>query len=150
DSAIGNYNINLPVSVHPFSVTVDAVNNYSITGAGSITGSASVVKSNTGTLFLGTANSYSGGTFIYNGTLAISNNSALGNASIPVTLAGGSLQLENNTAIASRGVAVTAASSIAVPGSTTATVGGTISGAGALRKIDTGTLNLTGSNTITG
>lgn len=151
DSAIGNYDINLTSSVHPFSVLANAANNYSITGPGSITGSTSLVKSNTGTLFLGTANTYTGGTFIYNGTLAISNSSALGSASVPVTLAGGKLQLENNTTLpATRTINATVASTIGVPAAATATIAGNISGNVAVNKVDAGTLNITGSNTITG
>lgn len=151
DSAVGNYDINLTTSVHPFSVLANAANNYSITGAGSITGATSLVKSNTGTLFLGTANTYTGGTFVNNGTLAISNNAALGSTAVPVTLGGGKLQLENNTTLpTTRTINATAASTIGVPAAATATIAGTISGAGAVSKVDDGTLNLTGSNTITG
>ena len=151
DTAVGNYDINLTTSVHPFSVQVDAANNYSITGAGGITGSTSLVKSNTGTLFLGTANTYSGGAFVYNGTLAISNNAALGSASVPVTLAGGKLQLENNTTLpATRTISATAVSTIGVPAVAAATVAGNITGTVAVSKVDDGVLNITGSNSITG
>ncbi|TAK92754.1 MAG: hypothetical protein EPO07_19110 [Verrucomicrobia bacterium] len=149
DTAVGNYDINLTASVHPFNLVENAANNYSITGAGAITGPTSIVKSNTGTLFVGTANTYSGGTFVYGGSLAISNNSALGSSATNVTLAGGNLQLSDGTVLASRAVSVPVASTIGVPSGGTATVGGTISGAGALAKIDSGTLNITGSNNFT-
>ncbi len=150
DTALGNFDVNLPANVHPFSVIAGGTLPYSITGAGGITGATSLIKSNTGTLFVGTANTYSGGTFVNGGTLAISNNAALGNNSVAATLAGGTLQLNHGTTIATRPVTLSSASFIGVPAAGTSTIGSTISGAGALTKVDAGTLNISGSNNFTG
>ncbi len=74
----------LDVVVNPKSVTFNATNNYTLSsvgglGAGGIAGTASLIKSNTGTLFLQTSNTYTGGTFVYGGVLSINNTYALGN-----------------------------------------------------------------------
>jgi fibronectin-binding autotransporter adhesin len=67
-----------PSGVSPLSVTVNNnARNYTFTG-GSIGGSGKLIKSGTGTLVLSSPNSYSGGTVVNAGTLAITSDSALG------------------------------------------------------------------------
>ena len=59
-------------TLSPGSVTVDtSANNYTLSGSGSIAGSASLTKKSSGTLVLSTVNSYSGGTVVSNGTLQV-------------------------------------------------------------------------------
>jgi autotransporter-associated beta strand protein len=95
------YTYNTPVTLNgtltPSSITVNAARNYTWAGSGFITGTASLVKSNTGALLINNnsaasyLNSYTGGTIIYGGSLNISNGwSLLGTG--PVTLAGGTLE----------------------------------------------------------
>ena len=68
--------INLEASVSPFSLTVNNSSyNYSLTGAGKITGQSSLTKSGSGTFVLGTANDYTNGTVISGGTLLLTNGS---------------------------------------------------------------------------
>jgi autotransporter-associated beta strand protein len=143
-------NINLTTALQPFTVTVDSTLPYSFDGVGSLTGSGSLIKSNTGSLTLTTSNSYTGGTLIYGGSVVITNDNALGAAASKVTLGGGSLQVNASTTNASRAVSVTAASTISIATNTTLQLGGVINGAGGLTKSDLGLLIVAGSNGITG
>lgn len=143
-------NINLTGKFFAFPVTVDSTLPYSISGAGGILGSTSLVKSNTGSLTLNTSNSYTGGTFVYGGSLVINNDSALGATNGSVTLSGGDLSYTGNSTNNVRPIALPVAASIGVASGATARLGGVISGAGALRKIDNGTLILAASNTYSG
>lgn len=121
--------------VAPSSVTVNSSLNYTIAGAGKITGTAGLTKSGSGVLTLTTANDYTGGTSINGGTINIGGNmSALGT---------GSVLLNNGALAGSNGSSATFSRPITV------NTDGTISfdGAGVIR-IDsnlagTGTLHLT-------
>lgn len=83
--------ITLAANVQPAKVIVDAVKNHTFSGAGQITGGASLEKSGTGTLFLSAAHDYSGGSVIHGGTVVISNAGSLGTGAI--TLGGGTLAM---------------------------------------------------------
>lgn len=87
DSGDATSAISLPANVSPAAVAVNAAKNYSISGAGQITGTASLAKSGSGTLTLSGAHTFDGGTTIHQGTVAISNAAALGSGA--VTLNGG-------------------------------------------------------------
>lgn len=137
-------NINLTTTLYSFPVTVNSTLPYSFGGAGSLAGTGYILKTNTGTLTIGTSNSFSGGTFIGGGTLIISNDSALGAASGVVNFGGGTLQANSNITNA-RPISVTAASSFDVLTNVTVQLGGVSSGTGTLTKLDTGTLVLTGT-----
>lgn len=69
-----------------------------LTLGGVIDGDGSFIKQGDGTNILTGANSYTGGTFISNGTLAVSGSGMLGSGN--VTVAAGTLQLDVATAIA--------------------------------------------------
>lgn len=76
--------INIPagVTVYPSAITNDSADNaFTISGAGGIGGSASLVKTNTSTLIIATANSFTGPVDVQAGTLETQNGGALGNAS---------------------------------------------------------------------
>lgn len=78
DSATGTRTVTLATTVHPLAVLVNnSSGDYTFTGAGKISGPASLVKQGTGKLTLGTRNDYSGGTFIENGTLVLAAANAL-------------------------------------------------------------------------
>lgn len=63
----------------PAAMTVNNVSNsYTFTGSGSLTGAMTLTKTGTGTLLLTTANSFTGGTILSQGTIVVSNNNALG------------------------------------------------------------------------
>jgi len=144
-------NITLNATFFAFPFVVNSTLPYKISGSGGITGVTSLVKSNTGSLTLLTSNSYSGGTFINdNGVLVINADSALGASSGGITLNGATLQI-NGGLTNSRAIAMPTASSIGVAASTTASLGGVISGGGAnFHKVDNGTLILTAKETFTG
>ncbi len=81
--------ITLAAPVAPASVVFDSEANWTLSGAGSITGNTTLLKRGSGTAAIGTANSFNGGTRIEEGTLAASNPGALGASA--VTIAGGTL-----------------------------------------------------------
>jgi autotransporter-associated beta strand protein len=141
-------NVNLNVRVVPVSFTFNSSLAYSITGAGGIDGAVSLLITNTGSLFLGTSNNYTGGTLIGEGTLIITNDSALGtNDPAGVTLAGGTLQINGNTA-STRAIVATANSTIGVGAGVTAQFGGSITGSGIVTKSGDGILELNSANAI--
>ncbi len=112
DDSTANTTVNISNSVSPATITVNAAQNYTFTGTGSII-NGSLTKQGTGTLTLATpGNTYSGQTKVENGVLLlstpISNNSqvlvtggtlragvtgALGTATIGTTINGGTLDI---------------------------------------------------------
>jgi fibronectin-binding autotransporter adhesin len=101
-----------------YTATIDSV----------LTGSAGLVKADTGTLVLGGANTYTGGTMISGGVLQIGNGGTSGSIVGDVT--------DNGTLAFNR--------------SDLTSFAGIISGTGALQKAGTGTLVLTGNHTYSG
>jgi autotransporter-associated beta strand protein len=125
DNNSGNYAVTLNSTVRPGSVTINnALGSYTFSGTGSIVGTASLAKAGTGTATLSTANTYTGGTMVSNGSLVLGNSKALGFGGVvtgnpgsttvttggtldlggqtvtqPITLNGGSL-INSNTATA--------------------------------------------------
>ncbi|ASR43601.1 hypothetical protein BEN78_09675 [Xanthomonas citri pv. mangiferaeindicae] len=122
-----------------FTATIDSV----------LEGDTGLVKTDAGTLVLGGANTYTGGTTVTGGAVAISNDANLGAATGGVTLDGGTLRaladLDSDRAIAAQaGGATLDTQAHAV------TLGGAIDGPGALTKAGTGTLTLTADNGYAG
>ncbi|MCX5788824.1 MAG: autotransporter-associated beta strand repeat-containing protein [Elusimicrobia bacterium] len=114
----------------------------STTFAGVISGSGgSLVMNGAGTFTLSGVNTYTGGTTISAGTLAINTDSSLGDASGGLTFNGGTLQ--TTSALASgRAVTLTGAGTIDTDGNN-ATLSGLVIGSGRLTKTGAGTLTLT-------
>jgi autotransporter-associated beta strand protein len=121
--------VNLAATVSPGSVTVsNAAVNYTISGTGSISGAGGLTKGGVGTLTLGTANSYAGGTVINAGTVTttvagalpaatIVNFSAATNATLNLqgtaqTLAG--MTFGNNNSNAANAITITGTSGSAL------------------------------------
>ncbi len=75
DSGVANSSVNLVDTVTPGSVTVtvSAPNAYTFTGAGGIAGPGGLTNSGSGTLVLGTANTYTNPTLVSAGTLVLTN-----------------------------------------------------------------------------
>src|SRR6185436_11110253 len=110
------------------------------TYAGTMSGIGVLTKLNTGTLFLSSTNSYTGGTNLSSGTLEIGTSTSLGTGTLTIT----------NPSIlqaGADGLTVTNAVSITGTGATidtqgnTFTMSGGISGTGTLTKTGIGTLS---------
>lgn len=78
--------VNLIGSLQPASVTVDAKQNYTFSGSGSLDGSMMLLKTNTGTLRLNNTNAYTGATLVSNGVMLV--NGALLNSPVTVRASG--------------------------------------------------------------
>ncbi len=101
------------------------------------------------TLTLTGANTYSGGTTIFNGTLAISDDRNLGDATGGLTLDGGVLKI-TATVVSSRAVTLGADGGVFDTNGQTMLLSGSISGAGAFAKEGAGMLILTGKSSYSG
>src|SRR6516165_8482867 len=118
------------------------------TFSGTISGSGGLVKVGEGTLTLSGNNSYTGGTLLNEGTLAVGSSTALGT---------GTLTLADGTTLQAAAYGLALANAMRLLGDTTVdtqsntlTLSGSISGTGGLDKIGSGTLILTGASTYTG
>ncbi|KTD99948.1 hypothetical protein ATE68_05720 [Sphingopyxis sp. H038] len=122
---------------------------FTATIAATLSGASQLVKSDSGTLILSGANSYTGGTAINGGTLQIASNANLGIASGGISFDGGTL---NTTATftSNRNIALAGVGTVNANGGTLWTATGTVTGAGSLTKTGAGTLILTGDATHTG
>ncbi|ALM85474.1 hypothetical protein ASB57_23125 [Bordetella sp. N] len=128
----------------PGGLSVLGNNNLALNGA--LAGNGGLIKSGQGTLTLGGANGYLGGTTLVGGTLALGNAGALGTGALTVSGPG---TLQNNSAM-TVGNLVTLNGDLAIVNATDLALTNTISGAGALTKTGAGTLTLSGANTYGG
>jgi autotransporter-associated beta strand protein len=122
-------------------------------------GASTLTKTGTGTLVLGTANTYTGQTFVNGGTLSISNNNQLGAIATGARLhlhGGGILQATadvtlNNAGSNSRPITIgSGGGGFDVTGSNTLTVTGQITADGQITKSGAGTLTLSSDNFVWG
>ena len=116
-----------------------------------------VVKQGVGTLVLSAANTYTGGTVVSAGTLAISGAGTLGASSGATTVAGGILDLGGATQVQNGGVKLTSgtiqngvAQSSGVFALQSGAVSAVLAGSGSLDKTTNGTVTLSAANTYTG
>ena len=118
---------------------------------GVISGSGAVTQLGPGTVILTANNSYSGGTNLDGGILAVNSDSNLGTG--PLSFNGGTLEAlaAGGGITSSKAVTLNAgAGTFLADAGTTSTLSGVISGVGSLTKDGLGTLTLTGTNTYSG
>lgn len=138
-------NITLNSTFFAFPVVFNSTLPYSISGTGGITGSTSLLVTNTGSFTLLTSNSFTGGVTVAGGTLIITNDSAFGVNNSLVTLNGGILQMDGSFTNNVRRFNLAAASLVDVGSGSTVRYGGRITGV-TLSKTNLGTLVLGGTN----
>jgi autotransporter-associated beta strand protein len=156
--------VTLATIVSPLNVTMNSTaRNYTVSGAGSISGSGglTLAGTNTGTFTLATANNtFSGGTSVLGGTLALGNATNTLPDSGAVTVDGasavlslgansdtvGGISLKNGASITGTGGTLTGTSYALESGSVSAILGGSAS----LTKTTAGTVTLSAVNTYTG
>ncbi len=107
-----------------------------------ITGSGGINKTDYGTLVLGGANTYTGGTTVTYGTLQVANDSALGATSGAVTFDGGTLRIGAASFTSSRTFSVGSGGGTVDTGLFDAEWRGAINGTGNLVKSGTGLLTV--------
>lgn len=128
----------------PTNVTVNSSLNYTFSGAGSLSGTMSLVKSGSGALTLTGTHNYTGGTFVNGGTLTVggrlSDNGTTG------------LQVASGATFSLLGGAVNAPVSVASGGFLTGagTINGKVTNNGIVAASTGGTLAITGTVTNNG
>jgi autotransporter-associated beta strand protein len=138
--------VELVGSLAPATLTVDSGTgaDYSFAGDGSIDGPVALVKSGGSTLAITTANSFSGGTNLNDGVLAVGHPLALGTTGI-LRFSGGTLRYEpgNTVDYSARLDAVDQQFKIDTGDQTVTWTSALPTGSGALTKFGEGTLRLT-------
>ena len=153
NSGAGLTTINSNLQLTGLSKAITVNNTAGLVINGIVGGTIGLTKAGTGLLTLTGLNTYSGGTNINGGILAVNSDANLGTG--PLSFNGGTLEA---LAVVGGG-GITSSKAITLDGgggtfqadiSTTSTLSGTISGTGAFTKTGTGTLTLTGANTYNG
>lgn len=130
DTAAGTASVNVAANVTPKGITVSSsTKNYTLSGAGTVTTTGSVVKDGTSTLTLANTNAFSGSVTVVNGALALGNGGTSGNL-------GSATVANSGSVIFNRSDDVTFANAI--------------SGSGSLVKSNANTVTLTGVGNIGG
>ncbi|MGE3533268.1 MAG: autotransporter-associated beta strand repeat-containing protein [Parachlamydiales bacterium] len=148
---------NMMLSPNGGGATIDVTGSNTLTLSGIISGASSsdgFSKTNTGTLILSNANTYTGPTNILGGVLGLSNSGNLGNTS-GIFFSGGSFQATTTVTLNEPITFVSGegGGSFDVSSGNTLTLSGTVAGsnnADPLVKNDAGTLVLSGTNTYSG
>ncbi|MEY4489750.1 MAG: hypothetical protein RIQ79_2258, partial [Verrucomicrobiota bacterium] len=154
--------VSLATEVFPASVTVDATANYTFSGNGSIGGTGSLTKNNTGTLTIQTSNTYTGPTTLNGGVLSIASVTPAGVAgplgaatsnAANLVFNGGTLRYTGalNFSTNHGATFTSGGAGFEISTSTASLVwSGALTGNGTLTKTGSGTLNLAGINTYSG
>lgn len=162
DTGATNPIVTLVGSVSSSATVVETASNYTFTGSGTLDGTGSLTKTNSGTLTILTANNgYSGSTIIGGGILEVSKLasgsllSGIGSSSSdPASLVfyGTTLRYLGGNVASDRGATLNGAgATIEVTNAAAAlTLSGTLTGSGALAKTGPGTLILSGNGGYAG
>jgi fibronectin-binding autotransporter adhesin len=132
------------------TLAFDPAAGTTIANAGVISGSGAIQQIGAGTTVLSGANSYAGGTTIDAGTLQVASDANLGATSGALAVDGGTLNTTASFASSRATTLGATGGTFDVDSGTALTMGGAISGPGALTKTDAGTLLLTAANTYAG
>jgi autotransporter-associated beta strand protein len=117
---------------------------------GELSGSHGIVKTGSGTLFLGDFNTHTGGVSISGGTVNVANATSLGTGQVSFS-GDGTLELGNSAYVYNNAINISAGSTATISGSDPyVSLAGQISGAGTFEKSGSGTISLLGANTHTG
>jgi len=144
DSGSNSPAINLSATVTPGSFTFDSSQNYYIAGSGSMSGAMNLSKSGTGSLTLFTGNSFTGGATLNDGTLILTNTTALGSGTLILNGGAVSLVATGGPATYPNPVVIAAAATVITPSNQR--LSGAITGSGNLNINATGgTLSIGGS-----
>ncbi|HQS98252.1 MAG TPA: autotransporter domain-containing protein [Novosphingobium sp.] len=122
-----------------------AGSGFTATVASALTGSASLDKTDRGTLVLSGANTYTGGTRVFEGTLQIAADSALGAATSAVRLDSGTLRT-TATLTSTRNFTIGNGGGTIDSGANVLALSGNFSGTGNLRFVGSGARTLSGNN----
>ncbi len=150
DTASGTTTIALNTVVHPSLVTFNnTTKNYTLGGSGAIAGATSLTLNGGGTVALNNTNTYTGGTALNAGTLAVGADAFLGTGNL--TFNGGTLDITGSTAFTSGKVGnLTGNGTIQVDNPAGASFSLPITGGGSLTKSGNGTLTFGVQQTYTG
>lgn len=149
--------VNLTGSLQANVINVTGSQNYTFVGTGKLTGIGVLTNAGPGTLSIMTSNDFTGKSAITGGTLAITNESALG--ANPATFAADQLFIDNATISVgqpatfrnlNRGVTIGAGGATLSHGANAITISNNVAGAGSLTKVGSGSLTMAGTNTYTG
>ncbi|KAG6559777.1 Autotransporter beta-domain [Candidatus Rhabdochlamydia oedothoracis] len=137
--------------------TINVESNSTLTLSGIVSGDSSLIKSNSGNLILTGVNTYSGGTTIDQGILALSEDGTLVSEGAVTINNTGSFDISGITAssqtigdLSGSGTIVLGTKTLIEGTSNNTSYAGVISGTGSFTKQGTGTLTLTGDNSYTG
>jgi outer membrane autotransporter protein len=132
------------------TLTLDQAGGIDVTIANVISGAGGLRKTGAGTVTLTESNTYTGGTTISGGKLAISSNANLGAASGGLTLNGGTLQVTNSITLARALTLSGSGGGIEIDAGRAVLLTGAITGAGGLTKSGGGTLALQNNSSYSG
>lgn len=144
----GNFTATDNFILNPPGGTIDT-QGFTDAISGVISGAGSLTKIGTGTLTLTNSNTYSGGTNINQGVLAVSSDANLGNPNGNLSFNGGTLRFLSSFSTA-RNVLLNAGGGTIDTQGFFDTMSGNFTGVGSLTKIGNGVLTLTGTNSYTG